>query len=138
MVRVLMLSVGVALVIAASLVALRVRAAVGQASVADGTVVRLNAGGSHPQIEFTASSGQRVSYPQGGLIWGYRTGQHVRVLYDPQHPAYSARIDALGTVWFVPVLLAFIGIVFLAVGVSAARPAPRSTQPTSQRSDQRG
>lgn len=128
-----MLSVGVVLVIAALLIALRVRANVGHASVADGTVARLNAGGSHPQIEFTTSSGQHISYPQGGLIWGYRTGQHVRVLYDPKHPADSARIDAVGVVWFAPALLAFIAIVLLAVGASAPRPVSHSTRPSSDR-----
>lgn len=53
------------------------------AQAVDGQVERLNAGGSHPQIAFTTATGQRVSYPQGGMIFGYEPGQPVRVLYDP-------------------------------------------------------
>ena len=56
------------------------------AQAVDGQVERLNAGGSHPQIAFTTATGQRVSYPQGGMIFGYEPGQPVRVLYDPAQP----------------------------------------------------
>ncbi|WP_323048561.1 DUF3592 domain-containing protein [Paraburkholderia sp.] len=49
-----------------------------------GRVVALNAGGSHPQIEFTNKTGERISYPQGGWIAGYKVGDKVTVLYlDP-------------------------------------------------------
>jgi hypothetical protein len=50
------------------------------AAVADGIVTKLNAGGAHPEIEFTTPDGQTVSYPQGGMIGGYKPGDHVRVL----------------------------------------------------------
>ena len=53
---------------------------------APGEVVALNAGGSHPQIRFEGSTGEAISYPQGGLIWGYREGMQVEVLYDPADP----------------------------------------------------
>src|SRR5262249_35098816 len=81
---------------------------------AEGVVVRLNAGGSHPQIDFTAASGAKISYPQGGLIFGYRPGQKVRVLYNPNNPGKTACIDTTGALWAVPILLAGIGL-FLAL-----------------------
>ncbi|WP_162956732.1 type VI secretion system immunity protein Tsi4, partial [Pseudomonas aeruginosa] len=60
------------------------------AQEAQGTVSALNAGGSHPQIDFTSVSGERISYPQGGFIFGYQVGEPVRVLYEAGRPAASA------------------------------------------------
>ena len=34
----------------------------------EGTVVALNAGGSHPQIKFTTADGKEIEYAQNGLI----------------------------------------------------------------------
>lgn len=77
--------------------------------VADGRVARLNAGGSHPEIAFVTRTGVPVSYPQGGLIWGYAVGDKVRVRYDEANPAGSASIDRFGALYAMPLLLAFIG-----------------------------
>lgn len=33
-------------------------------------MVKLNAGGSHPQIAFVTEAGEQISYPQGGLVLG--------------------------------------------------------------------
>ncbi|HEY4185671.1 MAG TPA: DUF3592 domain-containing protein [Polyangia bacterium] len=111
-------ALGVLLLVAAALLAARTRAFVGSASAVSGVVAGLNAGGSHPQIEFTTPAGARVSYPQGGLIFGYRPGQPVRVLFDPRNPAGTARIDAIGALWFDTIGLSFVGVIFLIVGVS--------------------
>jgi hypothetical protein len=66
------------------------------APVADGIVTKLNAGGSHPEIEFTTPGGQTVSYPQGGVIWGYEPGQQVRVLYLRDDPKLDPTLDVIG------------------------------------------
>jgi hypothetical protein len=66
------------------------------AAVADGIVTKLNAGGSHPEIEFTTPDGQTVSYPQGGMIGGYEPGQHVRVLYLRDDPKLDPTLDVIG------------------------------------------
>lgn len=58
-----------------------------RAQTADGIVSRLNAGGSHPEIAFTTGKGEKISYPQGGFIFGYEPGQPVRVYYLPEQPA---------------------------------------------------
>ncbi|MFM0740604.1 DUF3592 domain-containing protein [Paraburkholderia xenovorans] len=78
---------------------------------ASGRVVALNAGGSHPQIEFIARSGERVSYPQGGWVGGYRVGDQVQVLYWESSPRTSATINRTGAIWawaivLIPILVA--------------------------------
>jgi hypothetical protein len=83
------------------------------AKATEGTVMRLNAGGSHPQIEFTTGEGQKVSYPQGGLIFGYHPGDRVRVLYLAAEPDKAACLDVFGALWFAPMLLAFLGAAFI-------------------------
>jgi hypothetical protein len=85
------------------------------AKTGNGEVVALNAGGSHPQIQFTTEAGQKVSFPQGGLIFGYHPGEQVRVLYTPSDPAKSHTVDAFGALWFVPMLLTLLGSMFILV-----------------------
>jgi hypothetical protein len=83
-------------------------------------VERLNAGGTHPQIQFTTPAGDRVSYPQGGLIFGYEPGQTVRVLFEAHDPKGTAQIDAIGALWFDSIGLSFVGLIALLVGVMGA------------------
>lgn len=87
------------------------------ALVADGVVVALNAGGSHPEIAFTDSTGARVSYPQGGLIFGYQVGQPVKVHYQANDPTGSAVVDDFGALWGTAALLGVLGAVFTATGL---------------------
>lgn len=68
-------------------------------SVASGFVSRLNAGGSHPQIQFRTGSGEIVSYPQGGMVFGYRKGEAVKVLYDPREPSAGPIVKAFWPLW---------------------------------------
>ncbi|KAF1065890.1 MAG: hypothetical protein GAK45_02079 [Pseudomonas citronellolis] len=89
----------------------------GSAQAADGMVESLRAGGSHPQVAFTTAQGQRISYPQNGLIFGYQQGQAVRVFYAPEQPQASAVIDDLGALWGFPVVMGLIGAVFAVVGL---------------------
>ena len=85
-----------------------------------GVVSRLNAGGSHPQIQFTAASGEVVGYPQGGMIWGYRAGDRVTVLYDPRQPDSDPHLDTPGVLWFDTGMLFLLGGVFTGIGLSRA------------------
>jgi hypothetical protein len=88
------------------------------AQVAEGQVESLNAGGSHPQVAFTTAAGQRISYPQGGLIFGYETGQPVRVLYLSEQPQLSAVVDDLGALWGMTALLGLLGAAFVGAGAN--------------------
>ena len=88
------------------------------AARAPGVVSRLNAGGAHPQIQFTAASGEVVGYPQGGMIWGYHAGDRVSVLYDPHRPDNDPRLDTPNVLWFDTGMLFALGAVFTGVGLS--------------------
>lgn len=86
------------------------------AQKAPGIVKSLNAGGSHPEIEFTSSSGQVVSFPQGGLISGYEPGQAVEVFYNAEDPSLSPVISGPGAVWGGTGFAGLIGLGLLIVG----------------------
>jgi len=83
------------------------------AQAVDGQVERLNAGGSHPQVAFTTATGQRISYPQGGMIFGYEPGQPVRVLYDPARLRLEPVLDTFGALWGMTVVWVLLGLAFV-------------------------
>ncbi len=89
---------------------------VAHAASAPGSVVRLNAGGAHPEVRFTTTAGKVIEYPQGGMIWGYRVGDKVEVLYDPQDPADPV-INTVGALWGFTLMNFLMGAVF--VGAAA-------------------
>lgn len=84
------------------------------AVTAPGRVVALNAGSSHPEIEFVTRKGERVSYPQGGWIGGYRVGDKVTVLYLENSPNPQATIDRTGAIWDFSIML-----IFMLIGIPA-------------------
>ncbi|WP_157783716.1 DUF3592 domain-containing protein [Bradyrhizobium liaoningense] len=49
----------------------------------------------------------------------YYTGQAVSVLYDPDQPN-SAAIRGVLSIWSLPMVLSFLGTVFLALGTAIA------------------
>ena len=112
------LVVGGGMLVAAVVTGIATNGFVGRAASAPGEVSRLNAGGSHPEIVFTAASGEKISYPQGGLIFGYRPGQKVRVLYSQEDPKGPARVDAFGALWFVPLMLFGLGLALIIGGAA--------------------
>ncbi|MET0269416.1 MAG: DUF3592 domain-containing protein [Sphingomonas sp.] len=112
---------GIALLIAAAIAGVGVIRFKGEALRADGRVVRLNAGGSHPEIAFTTAAGERIRYPQGGLIFGYRPGDRVRILYRAERPRASASVDTAGALWAGPLLLGVLGAGFVLGGASHRR-----------------
>lgn len=85
------------------------RAFLDAAVAVPGRVVALNAGGSHPQIEFLNRKGERISYPQGGWIAGYKVGDQVNVLYLENSPNPRETIDRVGAIWSLPIF--FLGMV---------------------------
>lgn len=82
------------------------------ADIAPGMVISLNAGGAHPQIEFAAADGKTYRYPQGGMIYGYRAGQAVQVLYRHEDPRMTAVINDTGAIWGPAALIALMGLGF--------------------------
>ena len=79
-------------------------------------MVALKAGGSHPQVAFVTKTGERISYPQGGIISGMKVGDKVTVLYPPEAPSVKPTVDRFGAVWDVTLTTLFIGV----VGIVAA------------------
>jgi hypothetical protein len=112
--------IGLALLVASALVARSTLHFTRTAARAPGVVTALNAGGSHPEIQFRAGGGQVVSYPQGGMIADYRVGDRVTVLYDPHRPTSTACINVPGALWDGAGGLCLLGTVFLAVGLLRA------------------
>jgi hypothetical protein len=118
--------VGVVLVAGAIASGFSTREFVRNSSVAPGVVVSLNAGGSHPEIEFTPVSGDKVSYPQGGMIFGYQKGDRVRVLYNPKDPSADPCVDDFGALWFWSILPGLIGLAFAVAGTAQIKGAGKS------------
>lgn len=82
----------------------------------EGYVSALNAGGSHPQINFTDATGEAVSYPEGGLIFGYAVGDSVTVFYRAEAPSSTAIIEDRGALWGASLLVGLLAIFSTAGG----------------------
>lgn len=103
--------IGLGLTGAAIVLAATTHAFIQKAEVADGVVVEVNFGSSHPQIEFTTSAGRtKFSHSQGGLIFGYKVGDRVRMLYDPADPQRTACLDRFGALYASSLFLGGIGL----------------------------
>ena len=101
--------IGIGLLIGAAVSAQSTREFLRTSIVVPGRVVRLNAGGYHPQIEFVTKTGERISYPQGGLISKMREGDAVLVRYQADDPSHSATADVFAAIWDTPIVLGFLG-----------------------------
>ena len=72
-----------------------------------------------PLVRFSTAEGKTVEF-QSSLRTNppaYRTGQTVSVLYDPAVPE-SASIRGFFTLWFMALILTFIGTIFLGIGAA--------------------
>ncbi|MEH2587088.1 DUF3592 domain-containing protein [Bradyrhizobium sp. AZCC 1721] len=72
-----------------------------------------------PVVRFQTRDGRTIEF-QSGLRSNppaYRTGQTVSVLYDPDVPE-SAAIRGVFSLWLMPIIVAFIGAVFLIVATA--------------------
>jgi hypothetical protein len=98
---------------------------VARAAWAPGVVEHLNAGGSHPEIAFVTKAGARISYPQGGFIFGYSPGRKVQVLYDPADPSNTAVVNDPGALWDFPVLAVMFAVGFAGSGLFTVRAGSR-------------
>jgi hypothetical protein len=118
--------IGCVLWVIAAFVANDTRDFLRRAVSADGVVTRLNAGGAHPEVQFTAANGQTFEYPQGGAIGGYERGQRVRVLYISDDISNTACLDDPGALWFDAGIMAGLGLAFVfAGGFTIWRDSPR-------------
>ena len=72
-----------------------------------------------PVVRFETLEGKTVEFESAMRSYppAYRTGQTVSVLYDPDEPRYAA-IRGFFSLWLMPIILGFIGTIFLAVGTA--------------------
>ena len=113
--------VGVILLVVAIRNAVGTYGFVRTATRVEGKVVGLNAGGSHPQIRFMAGQQESISYPQGGLIFGFHVGDTVQVLFSPENPAGTATINTFGALWFATFIPAGIAALLLVLVLTLSR-----------------
>ena len=73
--------IGVGFLIAAAINVQLTREFMRTSIMVPGEVVKLNAGGYHPEIEFMTKSGEHVSYPQGGIVSKMAVGDRPQVRY---------------------------------------------------------
>lgn len=72
-----------------------------------------------PVVRFQTIEGSTVEFESGfrSNPPAYHTGQTVSVLYDPDEP-HSAAIRGFFSLWLMPIILGFIGTIFLTVGTA--------------------
>ncbi len=87
---------------------------INSASATEGTVVALNAGGSHPVIKFNDGEAKTIEYSQNGLIFGYQVGDQTAVLYNPQNPR-EASVGTFGALWGFQTLGFILGLCFVGI-----------------------
>ena len=92
---------------------------INMASRAEGTVVKLNAGGAHPVIRFVPVGEAAVEFLGSGFI-NYNIDDKVPVLYlkDAQNPSgFQTNIDTPGALWDAPLGFTWIGTGFVVGGL---------------------
>ena len=119
-------AVGFILVALAVFFWLRTRAFLETAQKAQGTVIRLvyssdsDGGGYSPVYTFRTMSGQviEVTDNMSSNPPQFKEGQIIDVLYDPDDPS-RARINKWFNLYFAPLLLGFLGLVFGGIGIGS-------------------
>jgi len=119
-------SVGFILAALAIFFWLRTRAFLDTAQKAQGTVIRMvyssdsdGGGGYSPVYTFRTIGGQviEVTDRMSSNPPQFKEGQIIDVLYDPENPS-RARINKWFNLYFVPLLLGFLGLIFGGVGIA--------------------
>ncbi|MCA8017965.1 DUF3592 domain-containing protein [Burkholderia metallica] len=109
--------IGMGLLVAAAISAQSTREFLRTSIVVPGLVVKLNAGGYHPEIQFTTKTGQQISYPQGGIVTKVELGQRVEVRYQADDPDGSATMNVFAAIWDSTIVFAFLGVVAIVCGI---------------------
>lgn len=99
---------------------------IGEAATTGGVVIDLerehDADGNHsyyPRVQFEANGRSYQFRGQVGSGRGtFKVGEQVEVLYDPADP-HHARINSFVQLWFFPLFLGGMGVVFTAIGAAA-------------------
>lgn len=83
-----------------------------------------------PHVRFTTLAGDTLEFTStmGSNPAAFDVGERVVVIYNPASPR-DARIDSFFQLWFAPLLLGGMGIVFTAVGCLAFQAGRRPAEP---------
>jgi len=79
------------------------------------------AGGSHPEIRFNHPAANQFSYPQDGLIFGFRPADNVQLPISRASPAGTATICAIGEFWFTSINAGSRAAIFILAGAAILR-----------------
>lgn len=109
--------IGICFFVAAAFVAQSTREFLRTSIVVPGQVVRLNAGGYHPQIEFVTRAGEPVSYPQGGILTRMKVGDRPEVRYSPDNPIPTATVNTFEAIWGNTLFFGVLGVAFIVGGL---------------------
>jgi len=118
------LAAGLAMLAGSGYSLLHTRAAIARAVPAEGAVVdlisRTDSDGDtvyYPRVRFRTRTGdtQEFTGSVGSKPAAFDVGEGVNVLYDPDRPG-EARINTFFQLWFLPLLLAGMGIIFAGIG----------------------
>jgi hypothetical protein len=97
----------------------RTRSFVDGVETAEGTVVELNRSSStyRPVVRFRDRRGEEIEFMSstGSNPPSYSRGERVEVLYLPSRPD-QAQINGFFSLWLGPLILGFLGVVFLLIG----------------------
>ena len=107
---------------------IRTRTYISQAQRVKGTVIKMvystsNGGGYAPVYQFKTLDGQNIVI-QDSLSSNpprFQVGQEIDVLYESENPQ-KARINKWMNLYFVPVLLGGMGLIFGGVGIAIVFP----------------
>lgn len=113
------LALGIIAAISAVYSAYRTQEFLRHAVRADGIVVALVAGGSHPRVAFTTDKGEQVVRALGGFIGGWRVGDRVQVLYQSGQALETATMDRPGAIWFATILASILSLVLVGTAIQA-------------------
>ncbi len=125
LVRLLFLCAGGVLICAAIYSGVRTARFIGQASLAEGTVIEnvaaLDTSDNHvtyhPKIHFRTRDGHEIHIVSSSAADrpAYQVGQTVALLYDPSDPK-RAKIRGFWNLWLSTVILSGLGAVFAGIG----------------------
>ncbi|VWB54630.1 hypothetical protein BLA23254_02498 [Burkholderia lata] len=111
------IAIGVSLLIASAINAQSTREFLKTSILVPGFVVKLDAGGYHPEIQFTTRTGQQISYRQGGIVTKVELGQRVEVRYQADDPDGSATMNVFAAIWDSTIVFTSIGVVAIVCGI---------------------
>jgi len=118
--------VGFILITLAVFFLLRTRAFISRSRQTQATITQMiysrdeDGGGYIPEFRFRTLEGQEIEV-RGSLRTNppqFKVGQVIEVLYDPDNPQ-NARIKKWFNLYFVPMLLGFLGLLFGSIGIGA-------------------